>query len=66
MLRKQAPAADAEFRIAFLREHALDQFDAGPNAAGILPAATGAAEPLAKDGARGDDAAFIFRKRAGK
>ena len=39
MIRQQAPAADAEFRIAFCRANAVDQLDAGPDAAGILPAA---------------------------
>ena len=36
---QQPAAADAEFGIAFGGQHSLDQFDAGPNAARVLPAA---------------------------
>ena len=43
----EAAAGDAEFRVAFLGEGALDEFHAGPDAAGILPAAARAADPLA-------------------
>ena len=45
---------------------ALDQLDAGPDAAGILPAAAAAAEPLAENGARGHKAPLVLLERAGK
>ena len=43
--------------------HAVDQLDAGPDAAGILPAAARAAQPLAEDGARRDQAALVLLER---
>ena len=46
--------------------HAVDQLDAGPDAAGILPAAAGAAQPFAQDGARGHQAAVLFVQAAGE
>ena len=49
VLRQQPAAADAELRIAFAGEHAFDQLHARPDAAGVLPAAAGAAEPFAED-----------------
>ena len=58
--RQQAAAADAELGIALGRAHALDQLDAGPDAAGILPAAAGAAEPFAQNRARGDQPALLL------
>ena len=48
------------------RLHAVDQLDAGPDAAGILPAAAGAAEPFAEDGARRHQAAVVLLERAGE
>ena len=66
MAGQQAAAADAEFRIALAGLDAVDQLDAGPDAAGILPAAAGAAEPFAEDGARGHQAALVFLERAGE
>ena len=62
--RQQPAAADAEFRITGLGGGAFDEFDARPYAAGILPAAARTAEPLAENGAGGDDAAFGFFHRA--
>ena len=59
---QQAAAADAEFRIALGGRDALDQLDAGPHAAGILPAAAGAAQPFAQDGARRHQAAVVLRQ----
>ena len=41
-------------------------FDAGPDAAGILPAAAAAAEPFAEDGAGGHQAPVVFVERAGE
>ena len=64
--RQQAPAADAEFGIALGRAHAVDQLDAGPHAAGILPAAAGAAQPLAQDGARRHQAPVVLFQAAGE
>ena len=66
MIGQQASAADAEFGVAFGSGHAVDELDAGPDAAGILPAAAGAAEPFAEDGARGDEAAVGFFEAAGE
>ena len=43
----ESAAGDAKFRVAFRGEGALDEFHAGPDAAGVLPAAAGAADPLA-------------------
>ena len=62
--RQQAAPADAVFRIAWPSRDAFDELDARPDAAGILPAAAGAAEPLAQDGARGDEPALGFRQWA--
>ncbi len=64
--RQQAAAADAEFRIALAGGDAFDQLDARPDAAGILPAAAGAAEPFAEDRARRHQAALVFLQRAGQ
>ena len=66
VIGQQASAADAELRIALARLHAVDQLDAGPDAAGILPAAAAAAEPFAEDGARRHQAAVVFLERAGE
>ena len=63
---QQAAAADAEFRIALLGRDAVDQLDSGPHAAGILPAAARAAQPLAQNGARRHQAAVLFVKAAGE
>ena len=63
---QQAAAADAEFRIALAGLDAVDELDAGPDAAGILPAAAGAAEPLAENRARGHEAPLVLRERAGE
>ena len=61
--RQQATATDAVFGVAGLRAGALDEFDARPEAAGILPTAAGAADPFAEDGAGGDDATLGFVAR---
>jgi hypothetical protein len=62
--RQQASAADAVLGIARLRERALDQLHAGPESAGVLPAAARAAEPLAEDGAGRHHPALGFRHRS--
>ena len=64
--RHQAPAADAELRIALARRHPADQLDPRPDAAGILPAAARAAEPLAEQRPREHDPAFVLLQRAGQ
>ena len=66
MRRQQPAAADAELRVALCATHALDQLDAGPDAAGILPAAAGAAEPLAEDRPRRTSRRSLFLQRAGE
>ena len=60
VLRHQAPPAHSKFRIAFLGQSALDQFDSRPDTAGILPAAAGAANPFAQNGPRQNQTAFVF------
>ncbi len=52
MIRQQPAAADAELRIALGCEHALNQLDARPDAARVLPSAAGTAQPLAENRAR--------------
>ena len=42
------------------RRRALDQLDARPDAAGVLPAAAGAAEPFAEDRPGRDEPALGF------
>ena len=51
MVRQQTAAADAILGVVRLRGYAVDQLDARPNAARILPSAARTAEPLAQDGA---------------
>ena len=62
--REETTAADAVFGIAVHGGRAFDEFDPGPESAGVLPPAAGAAEPLAENGAGGDDATFRFVARA--
>src|SRR5690606_30834042 len=64
--RQEPAAADPELGIALARELAADQLDARPHAAGVLPAAAGAAEPLTEDRARRDRAPFDLREPAGE
>src|SRR5439155_9488025 len=59
-------AADAQLRVAVAGEHAGDKFHAGPDAARVLPAAAGAAEPLAENRAREHEAALGFKQRPGQ
>ena len=66
MLRHEAPAADAKFRVAFCCEHTFNELHTRPDAAGILPTATGTAEPLAQEGARQNKAALMFEQLAGE
>ncbi len=48
------------------RQFALDQFQARPNAARILPAAAGAAQPFTQNRPRRDQATLGFGERAGQ
>ena len=66
MVGQEPAATDAEFRVTFLGAHALDQFRAGPDAAGILPAAAAATKPFAQNRAGGDEPAFGFGQLAGQ
>ena len=59
-------ARDALLGIALGGEASLDELDAGPDAAGILPAAARSADPLAEDGAGKHKAALVFRKLPGE
>src|SRR5260370_20966428 len=66
MIGQQTSAADAEFRIALARFHPVDQLNAWPDAAGILPAAAASAEPFAEDGARRHQSAVVLLERTGE
>jgi hypothetical protein len=66
MLRHEPSAADAELRIALLRGHAFDELDPRPDAAGILPAAAGAAEPFPEQRPREHEPALFFPQRTGE
>ena len=56
VIGKQTAAADAEFRIALRSAHAMNELDAGPNAAGVLPPSAASSQPFAENGARRDQA----------
>ena len=66
VLRHQPAAADAELRVALAGEHAFDQLHAGPDAARVLPAAAGAAEPFAEQRARQHQPALVLLQLAGQ
>ncbi len=66
VLGQQAAAADAVLRIALLGDHPLDQLDPRPHAAGILPAAARAPQPLAQDGPSRDEPSFVIEERPGQ
>ena len=63
---QQSAAADAELRVAVGGERPLDQLDPRPDAAGVLPAAAGAAEPLAEDRPRRHQPPLGFGQRPGQ
>ena len=44
----------------------MDKLDAGPYAAGVLPAAAASTQPLPEDGARGHQPAVLLFKRSGE
>ena len=62
MARQQAAAADAEFRVALRCQYALDHFHSRPDTAGILPAASRAAQPFAQNRPASHQAALILRQ----
>src|SRR5687767_1041272 len=64
MLRHQPAAADPEFRIAFTGSYAFDEFHSGPHTARVLPATTGAAQPLAQKSPRQNQSALVFLQRS--
>ena len=66
MVRKQAAATNAELRIAYLCQDTVDEFDSGPYAAGILPAASRAAQPFAQDSACCHEAAVLLFQAPGE
>jgi hypothetical protein len=66
VIGKQAAAADAELGIALRGANAVDELDARPDAAGILPAAAASTQPFAQDGARGDQPAVMLFHPSGK
>src|SRR5262249_50615577 len=66
VIGEKAAAGDAELGVGLGGEGAGDELHRGPDAAGVLPAATGAAEPFTEDGAGGDEAALGFFQRAGE
>ena len=63
---QQAAPADAPLGVALAGGHAVDQLDAGEDAARILPAAAGAAQPLAEDRPGHDHPRLLEVERAGQ
>ena len=55
-----------KFRVVLGGGCSLDHFNSRPDAAAVLPAAAGAAEPFSEDGACGDDASAVFIQRSGQ
>jgi hypothetical protein len=66
MLGHEAALGDTVFGICFARDFSFDEFDAGPDPAGVLPSAAGAADPFTEDGAGKDEASFAFGEFAGE
>ncbi len=66
MFGHESAFGDAVFGVGFGGEFAFDQFDAGPDAAGVLPASAGSSDPFSKDGAGEDESAFGFGEGAGE
>ena len=67
VVRRHQPAArDAVLVIAWLRCDALDQFDARPHPAAVLPATAATAEPFAEQRSREHEPALLFAQRAGE
>lgn len=66
MAREEAAAGDAEFGVGFGGGATGDEFDTGPETAGVLPAATGASEPFAEQGASEHDTSFLFGETSGQ
>ncbi len=64
VVRQQPAEADAVFGIAGFGRATFNDLHAGPNAAGILPAAAGAAQPLAEDSPRRDQLALRLAQAA--
>ena len=66
VLGHEPATGNAVFGVGLADDLAFDEFDAGPNAAGVLPAAAGAADPFAEDGAGENEAAFAFGEFTGE
>ena len=66
VLRHEATARDFKLGVALAGDDALDELHAGPDAAAVLPAAAGAAEPFAEERAGEDDAALVLLQLAGE
>ncbi len=66
VIGEQAAPGDAHFGVVCAGLHAQDQLHAGPDAARVLPAAAGAAQPFAQDRTGRDDPPFRFGKLAGE
>ena len=64
MIGQQSSAADAEFRITLLGRNAVNELDARPHPAGVLPAAARASQPFAQNGARGHQSAIALGQAA--
>ena len=62
----QPTTGNSELRIILAGGRAGDELDAWPDAAGILPTAAGAAEPLAEKRPGEDEPSFRFRQRPGQ
>ena len=64
--RQQTSPADAPLRVALGRGLSLDDLDARPDPAGVLPAAARSAEPFAEDRPGRDQPAFRLGEPAGE
>src|SRR5882724_11727286 len=60
MLRHEPAATDPELRITVARQNPFNEFHPGPDAARILPTATGTTEPFAKNCAGKNQATLML------
>ena len=62
----QSTTADSKLRIALLGRRSANQFDAWPNATGVLPTTAAAAQPFTQNGSCGDQSTIVFGKWPGQ
>src|SRR5690606_31695141 len=63
---QKASTADAKFWVILTSLHPLNDLDAGPNAARILPATPRPTDPLTEDGARRHHTPLVLAQRTGQ